>query len=79
MCVCVCVCVSSLVCTVGIIYVYKDLGFMGTLFFFSFFFFLTCLVGCLIMIVWTPAVSDVLYACVLHLHLFSAIEHVSRG
>ena len=76
MCVCVCVCVSSLVCMVGIIYVYKDLGFMGTLFFFFFF---ACLVGCLSMTVWTPAVFVVLYACVLYLHLFSTIEHVSHG
>ena len=41
---------------------------------------LCCLVGCLSMIVWTHAVSGVLYTCVfifLYLHLFSAIEHVS--
>ena len=36
------------------------LGFYG-----YFFLFLNCLVGCLSMIVWTPAVSGVLYACVL--------------
>ena len=31
------------------------------------------------MIVWTPALLSVLYACVLYLHLFGAIEHVSHG
>ena len=46
------------------------LGCMGTFF---------CLVGCLSMVVRTPAVLGVLYACVLYLHLFSAIEHVSHG
>ena len=66
--VCVCLCVSvslsvslsSLVCMVGVIYVYVDtaLRFMG--------FFLNCLVGCLSMIVWTPTVLSVLYACVLY-------------
>ena len=35
------------------------LGFMGTFFFY-------CLVGCLSMIAWTPAVLGVLYACVLY-------------
>ena len=46
---------------VGIIYVYVDMvfGFMGNSFF-------NCLVGCLTMIVWTPAVLDVLYACILY-------------
>ena len=38
-----------------------------------------CLVGCFSMIMWTPAVLSVLYACVLYLHVFSAIEHVSHG
>ena len=40
-----------------------------------------CLVGCLSMIVWTPAVFCVFYACfvLLYLHLFSAVEHVSLG
>ena len=28
------------------------------------------------MIVWTPAVWGVLCACVLYLHLFSAVEHI---
>ena len=36
----------------------RYLGFMGV--------FLNCLVGCLSMIVWTPAVLGVLYACVLY-------------
>ena len=33
------------------------------------------------MIIWTPAVLSVLYACVvfLYLHLFSAVERVSDG
>ena len=33
------------------------------------------------MIVWTPAVLGVLYACLafLYLHLFSATKHVSHG
>ena len=33
-CVCVCVCLSSLVCMVGVIYVYVDMvfGFMGNFF-----------------------------------------------
>ena len=38
------------------------LNFYGY-FCFSFFY---CSIGCLSMIVWTPAVLDVLYACVLH-------------
>ena len=49
------------------------LGFM----FFGFLFY--CLVGCFSMIVRTPAFLSVLYACVLYLHLFSTIEHVSHG
>ena len=61
------VCVlSSLVCVVGVIFVYVDtvFGFMCILF--------LCidLVGCFSMIIWTPAVLSVLYACVLYLHLF---------
>ena len=60
---------------VGVIFVYIDTvyGFYG----YSF----LCLVGCFSMIMWTPAVLSVLYACVLYfcLHLFSAIEHVSHG
>ena len=80
-CVCVCVCVyacvsaclSSLVCMVGVIFVYVDtvFGFYG----YSF----LCLVGCFSMIIWTSAVLNVLYACVLYLLLFSSIEHVSHG
>ena len=31
------------------------------------------------MIIRTPAVLGVLYVCVLYLHLFRAIEHVSHG
>ena len=61
---CVCVCV----CMVGVIYVYVDryLGFMGNFFF-------HCLVGCFSMIVWTPAVSSVLYACVLYFFAFAPV------
>ena len=58
---------------VGVIFVYVDAvyGFYG----YSF----LCLVGCFSMTLWAPAVLSVLYACVLYLHLFSAIEHVSHG
>ena len=56
------------------VYINTAFGFYG-----SFFFFFFKLLRCLSMIVWTPAVLGVLYACVLHLHLFSAIEHVSHG
>ena len=47
---------------VGIIYVYVDtvFGFLWILFFY-------CLVGCLSLIVWTPTVLGVLYACVLYI------------
>ena len=57
-CVCVCVCESSLVCMVVVIFVYADtvFGFYG----YSF----SCLVECFSMIIWTPAVLSVLYACV---------------
>ena len=72
-CMCVCVCMS-LVCMVGAIYVY-----VGTVFGFHGYFFLNCSVGCFSMIVRTPAVLSVLYACVSYLYLFSAIEHVSHG
>ena len=46
------------------------MGFMGILF--------SCLVGCFSM---TPTVLSVLYACFvfLHLHLCSAVEHISHG
>ena len=52
---------------------YVDTGFV--------FFSPNCIVGCLSMIVWTPAVLGVLYVCVLflYLHLFSAVDHVSHG
>ena len=53
----------------------RYLGFYGCFVFYS-------LVGCLSMIVWTPAVLGVLCASgfvVLYLHLFSVIEHVSHG
>ena len=45
---------------VGVIFVYVDTvyGFMGILF--------LCLVGCFSMIIWTPTVLSVLYACVLY-------------
>ena len=61
---------------VGVIYVYIEMifGFHG--------FFFNCLVGCFSMIVWTPAVLSVLYACVfvfMYLPLFGATEHVSHG
>ena len=64
---------------VGVIYVYfaTVFGFMGggggvvCLLFY-------CIVGCFSMIVWTPVMS-VLYACVLYLPLFSAIERRSRN
>ena len=46
--------------------------FMGTLF--------LCLVGCCSMIILTPAVLSVIYACVLYLHLFSVhMEMRSRN
>ena len=65
---------------VGIIYVYIDtvFGYYGSFLFLLLFVF-CYLIGCLSMIVWTPAVLGVLSACVLYLHLFSAIEHVSHG
>ena len=53
--ICVCVCLSSLVCMVGVVFVYVD-----TVYGFLWVFFL-CLVGCL-----TPTVLSVLYACVLY-------------
>ena len=57
---------------VGVIFVYADtvFGFYG----YSF----LRLVG-YFMIIWTPAVLSVLYACVLYLHLFSTTEHVSHA
>ena len=58
---------------VGVIFVYVDTvyGFYG----YSF----LCLVGCFSMIIWTSTVLSVFYVCVLYLHLFSAVEHVSHG
>ena len=63
------VCLSLLVCMVEITYVHINMvfGFHGyRYFFFFFFFFFYCLVGCLSMIVWTPALLGVLYACGLY-------------
>ena len=75
-CVRVSVCLSSLVCVVGVFLctLMQYIGFMGVHF--------LCLIGCFSMIVWTPTVLSVLYACIfyfLYLHLFSATEHVSHG
>ena len=56
----------------------RNLGFIGTFFSCSFY----CSVGNLSMIVWTPAVWGVLYACVLHLCIFTCsaqLRHVSHG
>ena len=47
---------------VGAIYVYVDTVFG----FYVCLFFLNCLAGCLSMIIWTPVVLSVLYACVLY-------------
>ena len=58
---------------VGVIFVYTDTVF--GLYGYSF----LCLVGRSSKIIWIPAVLSVLYACVLYLHLFSAIGHVSHG
>ena len=59
MCVCLSICLTSLVCMVGVIFVYADTGFG----FYGYSFFL-CLVGCFSMIIWTLAVLSVLHACV---------------
>ena len=74
-CACLSVCLSSLACMVGVGFVYVD-----TVYWFYGYSFL-CLVGCFSMIIWTPTVLSVLYACFvfMYLHLFSAIEHVSHG
>ena len=59
------VCLSSLVCVVGVIYVYVDIvfgfcvGFL-LLLFCLFFYYVMCLVGCFSTIFWTPAVLSVL-------------------
>ena len=57
---CVCVCVPSLVSVVGVIFVYIDMAYA----FYGYSF--LCLVGCFSLIIWTPAVLSVLYACVLY-------------
>ena len=61
---------------VWVILVYVDMvyGFYGHSFLF--------LVGCFSMIIWTPTVLNVFYACFFNFciwDLFSAIEHVSHG
>ena len=55
----------------------QDMGFMM----FLFVLFFNCLVRCFSIIVGTPAVLRVLYACFvfLYLPLFSTTEHVSHG
>ena len=74
-CVCVCVCLSSLVCVVGVIFVYVDsvYGFYG----YSF----LCLVGCFSMNFDTYCFECLICMCFvfLYLRLFSAIEHVLHG
>ena len=60
---------------VGVIYVY-----VGTVFGFNVFFFkivFNCLLGCFSMIVWTPAVLSVLYACVLYFCICSCSAQLS--
>ena len=72
-CVCVCVCVSlsSSGCIVGVIFVYVDTvyGFYG----YSF----LCLVGCFSMVIWTPTVLSVLYACVLYFYIWTCSAQLS--
>ena len=72
---CACACLSSLVCMVGVIFVHVD-----TVYWFYGYSFL-CLTGCFGKIIWTPTVLSVICMrfVILHLHLFSAIEHVSHG
>ena len=64
---------SSLVCMVGITYVYIDtvFGFYGYSFLFFFLTHLYCLVGCLSMIIWTHAVLGVLYVY----FVFAPVQH----
>ena len=50
------VCLSSIVCMDGFLCM-LIMGFMGIF---------LCLVGCVSMIIWTPTVLSVLYACVLY-------------
>ena len=52
---------------VGVVYVYIDTVFWFYVGFFCFVYFVNCLVRCFSMIVWTPAVLSVLYACVLYI------------
>ena len=82
MCVCVCVCeclsvcLSSLVCMVGVVFVYVD-AIYGVLWVFFF------------MLIWKfqhDYLDTYCFECLicmyfvfLYLHLFSAIEHVSHG
>ena len=76
-CVCVYVCLSSLVCMVGVIFVYTDtvFGFYGYSFLYDGCFSIpgncldTCCFECLICMCFV----------FLYLHLFSAVEHVSHG
>ena len=83
MCLCVCVNVSvsvslpvclSLVCVVGVIFVYADMymGFMGILFMLSWMFQHDYLDTCFECLICRCFVF-------LYLHLFSALEHVSHG
>ena len=48
----------------------RYLGFMGTFFF-------NCFVGCLSMIVWTPVVLGVLYACVFYFFICNCSAQLS--
>ena len=68
---------SSLVCMVGITWVYIDTisPFYGYILFL--YTHLYCLVGCLSMIVWTHAVLGVLYACVLYFCICSCSVQLS--
>ena len=45
--------------------------------FYGYFFFNNCSVGCLSMIVWTPAVLGVLYACVLYVCICTCSAQLS--
>ena len=67
MCVCVCVCVCVIISLYGWVYSCVWL-FLCTLirYLVLWVFFCLCLVGCFSMIIQTPAVLSVLYACVLY-------------
>ena len=71
-CVCVCLCV---IMSWGYLFVpwYSFLVLWG--FFVCLFF--NCLVGCFSMIVWTPAVLSVLYACVLYFCIYTCSAQLS--